>query len=237
MGSSHQGDMQSSLRMLGILFLTGTAGLPVWVSSHDCLECLVLCLPLSPSWTRRQTPFSPPLPHQAMPSSHVRQQQQASYRQRYKSYFGDRAGQRFHFGVRYLVSLPNMMLVYGCSLSLPQHHRGNTATANPHQPAWHGQGGSRGKTPSHPQIPDPAPPPNHLPLIVSHAHLNVKGILQRGGGACSSIPMAVPIWPLPPPQLLLAQASSPVFGSGASWTLLKSFLCACVCVFECVLIT
>lgn len=151
--------MQSSLRMLGILFLTGTAGLPVWVSSHDCLECLVLCLPLSPSWTRRQTPFSPPLPHQAMPSSHVRQQQQASYRQRCKSYFGDRAGQGFHFGVRYLVSLPNMMLVYGCSLSLPQHHRGNTATANPHQPAWHGQGGSRGKTPSHPQIPDPAPPP------------------------------------------------------------------------------
>lgn len=32
-GHQHtKGDMQSSLRMLGILFLTGTAGLPMWVS-------------------------------------------------------------------------------------------------------------------------------------------------------------------------------------------------------------
>ena len=97
-----KGDMQASLRMLDILCLAGAAGILAWVncpchpqSSHDCLGCLVLSLSLSSSWAtmglsksiqispchslRGETspPFQqkgcpPPLPPQALPSSHSR---------------------------------------------------------------------------------------------------------------------------------------------------------------------
>lgn len=81
----------------------------------------------------------------------------------------------------------------------------------------------------------PPLPPNHLPLIVSRAHFHMKGILQRGGGACSSIPVAVPI-------LATAAASAPPSPGFLSrlwvWSKLdalkKLFMCVRVCVRVCV---
>lgn len=177
----------------------------------------------------------PPLPHQAMPTSRGRQQQQASYQQRCKSHSGDRAGQGFAFGVRNLISLPNTVLVQPFPVLPAASQGGNTATANPHQPAWHRQEGSRGKTPSHPQIPDLAlPSPTTCPSFVSRAHLHTKGILQRGGGACSSIPVAVPI-------LATAAASAPPGPGFLSrlwvWSELDALKKLFMCVCECVLIT
>lgn len=91
----------------------------------------------------------------------------------------------------------------------------------------------QGQEPLPPPNPKPYPLPPLLPLIFSHAHLHGKGILQRGGGARSSIPVAVPI-------LATAAASAPPSPGLLSrlrvWSKLdalkKLFMCvrACVCV-------
>lgn len=185
---------------------------------------------------RETAPLSshpPPLPHQAMPASHVRQQQQASYRQRYKSHFGDRAGQGFGFGVRNLVSLPNMMLVWPFSV-LPTASQGGYSQCKSTPTCLARVRRQQGQDPLPPPSPKPCPP-HHLPLIVSRAHLHMKGILQRGGGACSSIPVVVPI-------LATAAASAPPSPGFLSclwvWSKLdalkKLFMCVRVCVRVCV---
>lgn len=114
---------------------------------------------------RETAPFSshpPPLPHQAMPASHVRQQQQASYRQRYKSHFGDRAGQGFGFGVRNLVSLPNMMLVWPFSV-LPTASQGGYSQCKSTPTCLARVRWQQGQDPLPHPSPKPCPPPPPAP--------------------------------------------------------------------------
>lgn len=93
------------------------------------------------------------------------------------------------------------------------------------------------RPPSHPQIPNLAPCHPSCPSLPHVPTSTGRGFCRKAVAPARPCQWPSPSRPLPLPQLLLARVSSPVFGSGTSWTLLKSFLCACACVCECVLIT
>lgn len=100
-----------------------------------------------------------------MPTSHVRQQQQASHRQRCKSHFEDRAGQGVGFGVRNLVSLPNLMSEWPL-LVLPTASQGRYRHSKSTPTCLAQARRQQDKTPSHPK--SPTLPPSTLQPPAPH---------------------------------------------------------------------
>lgn len=95
----------------------------------------------------------------------------------------------------------------------------------------------RGQDPLPPQIPNLAPRHPSCPSLLRMPTSTGRGFCREAVVPACPSQWPSPSRPPPPPQLLLARVSSPVFGSGASWTLLKSFLCARAHVCVSVLIT